>query len=95
MEIAVLKDWVVVIWGFLGIGAIVVFITLLIIIYRKITPILDAAKETADNVRNTSSVVSKNVIQPIAKIQAFIAGVRKAAEVMDSMRKRGGKENGK
>lgn len=96
MEIADVRDWIIVIFGFLGIGAIVTFIILLIILYRKIVPILDSAKETAENVRATSSIVSKNVIQPIAKVQGIITGARKAAEVVASMKKRGGgnEENG-
>ena len=92
MEIAVLKDWVIVIFGFLGIGAVLIFVTLLIIIYRKIAPIIDAARKTATNVGHTSAVVSNAIMQPIAKVQGFTAGVRKAAEVIASMSKRGGKD---
>lgn len=94
MEITVLRDWIIVILGFLGIGAIGIFVTLLIITYRKVTPIIDAARETVANVRHASSVVSKNVIQPIAKVQGFIMGIRKAAEVIASMSRRGGEKNG-
>ena len=90
MEIAVFRDWIIVIFGFLGIGATVLFTILLVIIYRKITPILDAAEKTAATVRDTSSMVSRNVIQPIARLQGVMAGVRKATEVVSSMRKKGG-----
>ena len=44
MEIALLRDLVIVILGIVAILAMVVFVTLLILVYRKITPILDAAE---------------------------------------------------
>ena len=94
MEIAVLKDWVIFIYGFLGIVAIVIFITLLIIIYRKATPILDAAKATIDNLRDTSSSIAEDVIRPVAKIQAFISGVRKAAGFIAEFRGKEGRKDG-
>ena len=91
MEIAVLRDWIIVIFGFLGIAAIVVFITVLILIYRKLTSILSTAKETAETVRDASSMVSENVVGPIAKAKGFITGARKAAEIVSSMKtKKGG-----
>ncbi|MCL0097703.1 hypothetical protein M1O19_04195, partial [Dehalococcoidia bacterium] len=94
MEIAILRDWVIVILGFLAIGVMVVFVTLLVLIYRKVTPILDAARETVSNVHRTSSVVSRSVIQSVARIEGLVAGVRKAAEVIASMSKKGGKKDG-
>ncbi|MFA4836799.1 MAG: hypothetical protein WC749_12110 [Dehalococcoidia bacterium] len=89
MEIAVLRDWVIVIFGFLGIGAILIFLVMLFIIYRKVTAILDAVKETIDTVRDTTNAISDAIIQPIIKIKGFIAGFRKAAEILFSTNKKG------
>jgi len=94
MEIAMLRDLVIIILGILAIVVMVVFVTLLILIYRKVTPILDAARETVSNVHRTSSVVSRSVIQSVARIEGLVAGVRKAAEVIASMSKRGGRKDG-
>jgi hypothetical protein len=95
MEIAILRDWVIVILGILAIVGVMVFVTLLVLIYRKVTPILDAVRETVSNVHRTSSVVSSSVIQSVARIEGLVAGVRKAAEIIASMSKRGGKKDGK
>jgi len=94
MEIAVLKDWVVFIYGLLGIVAILIFIALVIIIYRKVTPILNATKETVNNVRDTSSFVAEHVIRPVAKMQAFISGLRKGLEFIAEFRGKEGKKDG-
>jgi uncharacterized protein YoxC len=95
MEIDILRDWVIVILGFVAIGVMVAFVTLLILIYRKVSPILDAARETVSNVQRTTSVVSRSVVGSVARIEGFVAGVRKAAEVIASMSKRGEKKDGK
>ncbi|MBT9149107.1 MAG: hypothetical protein AAGB97_08460 [Dehalococcoidia bacterium] len=95
MEIAMLRDWVIVILGFLAIGAVTISVVLLIIIYRKVTPILDAAREVVFDVRRTSSVVSRSVIGSVARIEGLVAGVRKAAEVIASLSKKGGRKDGK
>ena len=95
MEIAMLRDWIIVILGIFTIGAIAISIALLIIIYRKVTPILDAAREVVFDVRRTSSVVSRSVIQLVARIEGLVAGVCKAAEVIASLSKKGGRKNGK
>jgi len=95
MEIAILRDWIIVILGFLAIVAVFISATLLIIIYRKVTPILDAAKETVANAHRTSSVVSRSVTQSVARVEGVVAGVCKAAEVITSMSKKGGRKDGK
>ena len=95
MEIETLRDWVIVIYGFLGIGATLLLIVLLILIYRKLVPILNSAKEAADNVRNTSSVVSEHIINPIGKARGWMTGARKVAETVNTMRKKKGGDNEK
>lgn len=92
MEIESLRDWVIVIFGFLGIGATLLFIILTLMIYRKITPILNSAKEAADTVRNTSNTVSKTVIEPLAKVQGIVSGIKKASEMASFMNKRKGED---
>ena len=94
MGIDILRDWVIVILGIVAIGGMVVFVTLLILIYRKVAPILNAARETVSNVHRTSSVISSSVIQSVARVEGLVAGVRKAAEVISSMSKRGGEKDG-
>ncbi len=94
MEIAIIRDWVIVILGFLAIVGVIAVVTLAVLIYRKVTAILAIARETVSNMHRTSSVVSQSVIESIAKVEGLVAGVRKAADVIGSMTKRGGKKDG-
>ncbi|MFP3975348.1 MAG: hypothetical protein ACLFVK_03900 [Dehalococcoidia bacterium] len=92
MELSFLRDLVIVIFGILGIVATLMTIVLLAILYRKVTPILDYVKETASNLRDASSTVYKSVIEPISRIQDFIAGIRSVMDAISSItRKRGEK----
>lgn len=93
MEIVDFRDWIIVIWGIVGILATVVLVTLALIVFRKVTRVLDKANETVENVRETSSVVSKNVIQPIAKVQGFMTGLRKAVDVVTSLSNKEGEKD--
>ncbi len=92
MEVDALRDWIIVVYGAVGVVATCIIVALLILLYRKVATILDAAKETVDNVRNTSSVISESVIQPIAKAQGWIAGVKKTFDVITSLNKKVGED---
>ncbi len=92
MEVDALRDWIIVVYGAVGVIATCIAVTLLILLYRKIATIMDAAKETVDNVRNTSSVIAESVIQPIAKAQGWIAGIKKTFEVITSLNKKVGED---
>jgi uncharacterized membrane protein (Fun14 family) len=95
MEIVILRDWVIVIIGILAIVVMCIFVTLLVLIYRKVIPILDALREIVSNVQRASSVISRSVIGSVARIEGLVAGVRKAAEIIASISKKGGGKDGK
>ena len=52
MELVQLRDLVLVIYGFLGIGATLFIVVLLVITYRKVGRLLDLTRETVTNVRD-------------------------------------------
>jgi hypothetical protein len=82
MEIHDLRDWIIVIFGIVGIGATLIFVTLLIMLYRKIASILDSVGETVNIVCDTTSMFAKSIIEPIAKVQEFLAGIRTAVKAI-------------
>lgn len=92
MEVDALRDWIIVVYGAVGVVATCIALALLIVVFRKVTAILDVAKEAVDNVRNTSTVIQESVIKPIAKAQGFIAGLRKTVEVFTTLTKKEGEE---
>ena len=94
MALADLRDLVLVIYGLLAIGLTIFFIVLIVLVYRKVNSILDSIKQTTSNIRQTSSVISEGLIQPIAKFYGFISGLRKAMEILETLRKGKGAKSG-
>jgi len=94
MEIDVVRDWIIVVYGAVGVVAVCVMVALAILLYRKVTKILDTVREPVESVRQTPSVIHDSVVQPIAKAQGFFAGMRKAMEVVTSLMRKGDEEDG-
>lgn len=89
MEVDTLRDWIIIVYGAVGVVAICIVLAFVIMIYRKVSTIMDSAKQAVDNVKNTSDVISQSVIQPIARAQGFVAGLKKTFEVITSLNKKG------
>lgn len=86
MSIEWFRDLIIVIWG---IGATVVTITIGIVIvlfYRRIRPALDSVKATTKTVENITSVVGEEVAGPLAKVAAFVQGIRQATSLVNQFR---------
>ncbi len=45
-------------------------------------PLLGAARQTAENVKGTTSYVSEAAVTPIIRVYGVVAGVRRAAGVL-------------
>ena len=92
MDVELVRDWIIIVY--LGIGAVAVCAALavFIILALKLVSILDSTKETVDNVRDTSSFISRTVVQPLSKAQGLMSGIRKIIEVIYSLT---GKEGNK
>jgi hypothetical protein len=95
--VATFRDWVIIIMGisiaaFFIIGLVMMIVLGLLAraLLRKasdvmdegVRPLLDSAKETAQNVKGTSAYVSQAAVQPIIKTYGVVAGVRRAASVI-------------
>lgn len=95
--VATFRDWVIIIMGisvaaFFIVGLVIMTVLGLVTraLLRKasdvmdegVKPLLDSAKETAQNVKGTSSYISQAAVQPIIKTYGVIAGVRRAASVL-------------
>lgn len=48
----------------------------------EIKPILEKTNETVGMVRGTTSFVGQNVVKPVTKATAYVAGVRKGLQVL-------------
>ncbi|HUU64883.1 MAG TPA: hypothetical protein VMW37_02105 [Dehalococcoidales bacterium] len=95
MSIEWFRDLAIVILG-LGVTIVAIFIGLLaFLLYRKLRPILDSVKATTKRVEKISSCVEEEVSRPLARLAAFVQGIRQAISLVSrfTRRKEGG-ENG-
>ena len=86
MSIEWFRDLIIIIWG---IGATVVMLligVLAFLLYRRIRPALDSLKATTKTVENITSVVGEQVAGPLAKVAAFVQGIRQAASLVSQLR---------
>ncbi|KPK22759.1 MAG: hypothetical protein AMJ70_05155 [Dehalococcoidia bacterium SG8_51_3] len=94
MGIEWFRDLAIVILGF-GVTIVVISIGILaFMMYRKLRPILDSVKSTAKRVENISTTVEEEVSRPLAKLAAFVQGVRQAVGLFSGFtrRKQGGRD---
>ena len=88
--VEIIRDIVIIVYGILGIVAVIAFIVVMLFLYRKVSPILDSAKATMNEVRGTAGFVSENAVKPIIKTASFAMGARRTAESLGRLFRKGG-----
>ena len=88
------RDVMIIICAFLVIASTITFTVLVILIFRKVSPTLDAAKGFSSDLRSISSLVSGKVARPAMKGAIFAAGLRKALVTISKRSHRKEKNNG-
>jgi amino acid permease len=89
MALADVRDIAIVI---LAVESIVVGILLILLLWQlrsltlllqeEVKPMLDALQETIGTVKGTTSLVSETIVSPAVRISGFVAGLRRALEVI-------------
>ncbi|MFQ5925303.1 MAG: hypothetical protein ACE5IE_04845 [Dehalococcoidia bacterium] len=88
MSLAELRDLFIVIFSILAIGATVFLLVLSFLLFRRIRSILDSGRATLGNARDITSLVSKEIIKPLAAIAGMVQGLQRALEFMSRFSKR-------
>jgi predicted tellurium resistance membrane protein TerC len=76
---------------FLGIILVVLIIQLarlINLLQNDIKPILDSTNETVSTLRGTTAFLSENVVEPVIKMNEYMAGITKALAVLGLTRSR-------
>jgi hypothetical protein len=76
------RDVVIIIAGLMVAGAALLFSLVMIMIYRKVSPTLNAARDFFADLKGVSSLVTGRLVNPLTKGAIFAAGVRKAATTL-------------
>ena len=64
----------------LGVGLVILIVqlaTLINLIQNEVKPILDSTNETVNNLRGTTQFLSNNLVEPVLKLNEYLAGLRK------------------
>ncbi len=64
----------------LGVAVIVLIVqvaTLINLLQNEIKPILDSTNETVNHLRGTTQFLSNNLVEPVMKLNEYLAGLRK------------------
>ncbi len=61
--------------------------SLINLLQNEVKPILDATNETVSNLRGTTSFLSENLVEPVVKMNTYMAGVQRMLELLGLKRK--------
>lgn len=69
----------------IGVALIVLIIqlaSLINLLQNEIRPILDATNETVNTLRGTAEFLGENVVEPVIKLNGYLAGLRRMLELL-------------
>jgi len=58
------------------------------LLQNEVKPILKSTSETVDNLRGTTAFLSENMVEPIIKLNSYLAGLRKFTDLMGIKKKK-------
>lgn len=61
--------------------------SLINLLQNEVRPILQATTETVNNLRGTAEFLGENVVQPVIKLNGYLAGLQRVIELMGLKRK--------
>jgi len=66
---------------------IVQLASLINLLRNEVQPILDATNETVNNLRGTAEFLGENVVEPVIKLNGYLAGLYRMLELMGIKKK--------
>ncbi|MBA4380415.1 MAG: hypothetical protein C0393_07045 [Anaerolinea sp.] len=87
-QTAIIRDIFIIFMAFesLVIGAALVILviqvaSLINLLQNEVKPILDATNETMNTLRGTTTFLSENLVEPVIKLNSYLAGLRRFFEL--------------
>jgi hypothetical protein len=74
----------------IGVALIVLIVqlaSLINLLQNEVRPILTATSETVNNLRGTAEFLGENVVEPVIKLNSYLAGMNRVIELMGIKRK--------
>ncbi len=73
----------------LGIAARALLSTIRTLLRAEVTPLLDSARQSLQNVRGTTAFIGQTVVAPVIRVYGVVAGARRALGVLSGVTRRG------
>ena len=74
----------------IGVALVVLIVQvtgLINLLQNEVRPILQATTETVNNLRGTTEFLGENVVQPVIKLNGYLAGLQRVIELMGIKRR--------
>ncbi len=74
----------------IGAALIILLIQLAILInllQNEVRPILEATQETVNNLRGTAQFLGENVVEPVIKLNSYLAGIQRVIQLIGMKQK--------
>jgi hypothetical protein len=74
----------------IGVALIILIIqlaSLINLLQNEVRPILNATSETVNNLRGTAEFLGENVVEPVIKLNGYLAGMNRVIELMGIKKK--------
>ena len=74
----------------IGVALVVLIIqlaSLINLLQNEVRPILTATNETVNNLRGTAEFLGENVVEPVIKLNSYLAGLNRVIELMGIKKK--------
>jgi hypothetical protein len=93
-QTARIRDIFIILMAFMSLAIGLVLIILIVQIAEltnllkiEIKPVIDSANETVSNLRGTTEFLGKNMVEPVVKLNEYIAAVKRVTELIHLGRK--------
>lgn len=88
--LASLRDIAIIILAIAAILDLLVILIIAVLLYKKLSPVLDSAKVTTNNIRGTTAFMSDTMVKPLIGVIGFAIGLRRTLSVLTGLGKRKG-----
>ncbi|MBN1375076.1 MAG: hypothetical protein JXA01_02850 [Dehalococcoidia bacterium] len=85
MDLAAWRDLVIVIWGFIGVLALIFICVIVLLFYRKTSSLIESADTVVGQVGGVVDYVDKEVIRPVTQVGSLIEGIIKGISMIKEM----------
>jgi hypothetical protein len=86
------RDLVIILFGIIGMGFLIVLIVMALSLFPRLRVILDSLKVTSTNIEEISSIAKEQIVRPIVQVGSLFQGILKWIEVIGGFLKRNKKE---